>query len=47
MDSILPNKAPYRPKLGQRTTIVFGKPIYFETLVDELKKKQNSSVVYY
>ena len=44
MDSILPNKEPYKPRLNQRTTIVFGKPIYFDDLVKELKNKQKTSV---
>jgi monolysocardiolipin acyltransferase len=44
MDSILPNKHPYRPKTGQITTVVFGKPIYFDELVNDLKKKQKTSI---
>ena len=44
MDSILPNKEPYRPKINQKTTIVFGKPIYFDELVKELKTKHKTSV---
>jgi hypothetical protein len=47
MDSILPNKEPYRPQINQITTIVYGKPIYFDELVRELKQKKISSVKNY
>jgi hypothetical protein len=44
MDSILPNKEPYKPQLNQKATIVYGKPIYFDELLKELKQKKASSV---
>jgi hypothetical protein len=46
MDSILPNKQPYRPLRNQKLTIVFGEEIYFDNLVDELKKKNKTAVFF-
>jgi monolysocardiolipin acyltransferase len=45
LDDILPNKQPYVPRTKQKTTIVIGKPIYFDELVKELKEKQKSAVI--
>ena len=39
MDSVLPNKYPYIPQIGQRVTIVVGEPIYLESLIDIIKKQ--------
>ena len=44
MDSILPNEPPYMPKTKQKTTIVFGEPLYFDDLLRELKQQNKSPV---
>ena len=46
LDDILPNKQPYVPRTGQKSTIVIGKPIYFDDLVKELKQKQKTAVIF-
>ena len=46
MDTILPNKLPYRLKVGKKATIVFGQPMYFDDLVVKLKKENKSAVSY-
>lgn len=43
-DDILPNKIPYRPKFGQKATIVVGQPIYLDDIVKKLKNDKLSSV---
>ena len=40
MDSILPNKKPYIPKIGQKVTLVIGKPIDMTKTLEELKHNQ-------
>lgn len=44
MDSILPNKQPYRPQYFQKATIVVGTPIYFDDLVKKLREEKASAV---
>ena len=44
MDSILPNEPPYVPKTKQKTTIVFGEPLYFDDLLRDLKQQNKSPV---
>lgn len=43
MDSILPNKQPYRPQYFQKATIVVGTPIYFDDLVKKLREEKASA----
>lgn len=43
MDDILANYPPYIPKTKQKTTILFGEPIYFDDLVKEMKYKQKTA----
>jgi len=38
MDSILPNRKPYIPHLGQKVTVVIGKPIPINDTIEELKR---------
>ncbi|CAF0800627.1 unnamed protein product [Brachionus calyciflorus] len=44
LDDILPNRKPYVPQIGQKATIVFGKPIYFDDMLKELREKKLSSI---
>lgn len=43
-DDILPNQPPYRPQLGKRATVVVGKPIYFDSLVKQMRENKNSAL---
>ena len=47
MDDILPNKLPYRPQINKKLTILFGKPIYFESLVKEMKESLKTPVSFF
>ena len=44
MDSVLPNKEPYRPKMGQKVSIYVGEPLFLEDLVEKMKKDNRSLV---
>ncbi|XP_067930408.1 tafazzin-like [Watersipora subatra] len=44
MDRILPNKSPYRPRIGQTVIAFVGEPIKMEQLVVEWKKETSDSV---
>ena len=39
MDSILPNTKPYIPRIGQKVTLVIGKPIEVAKTLEELQKR--------
>jgi len=40
----LPNKEPYWPQTGKKTTIVVGEPIHFDDLVRDMKAAQKTPV---
>ena len=40
MDTILPNRAPYIPRLGKKVTVLIGEPIDFKDIVADMKRKQ-------
>ncbi|KAG7164620.1 tafazzin-like [Homarus americanus] len=40
MDTILPNRSPYIPRVGKTVTVVVGEPMDFKQLVSEMKEKQ-------
>lgn len=42
MDDILPNRRPYIPHVGKKVTLVIGKPIDFEYMMQQLRSKRNS-----
>ena len=44
MDSILPNKKPYYPRIMQKVTIVVGPPINVQDTLDELKTTDASAL---
>jgi hypothetical protein len=35
----MPNQYPYYPRINKETTVLFGKPIYLDKLVSELKQQ--------
>ncbi|CAE1294855.1 TAZ [Acanthosepion pharaonis] len=43
MDSILPNKKPYIPRIGQTVTILVGEPLQFKSDVDSLRQDGKSA----
>jgi hypothetical protein len=45
MDSVLPNREPYVPQMGQKVSIYVGEPLIFDELVQKMKK-ENHSLVY-
>lgn len=40
MDSILPSRFPYIPRVGKTVTVVVGEPMDFKELVSEMKEQQ-------
>ncbi|XP_071960461.1 tafazzin-like [Antedon mediterranea] len=38
MENILPNRAPYIPRIGKKITIVFGEPIDLKEILEGMKK---------
>lgn len=38
MDDILPNKTPYVPRVGKKVTLVVGKPLYLNGLLQQLRE---------
>ena len=44
MDSVLPNKEPYRPQICNKVTTCVGKPMIFDDLVKKLKEEKKSAV---
>ncbi|XP_066975796.1 tafazzin isoform X2 [Macrobrachium rosenbergii] len=40
MDAVLPNKAPYIPRVGKKVTVLIGEPMDFKEIVAEMKAKQ-------
>ena len=42
MDKVLPNQTPYIPRMGQKVTLVIGKPIDLNDTLEELKTRQAS-----
>ncbi|XP_067833121.1 tafazzin, partial [Heptranchias perlo] len=44
MSDVLPNKAPYYPRLGKRITVYIGRPFMLKQLVDDLKTQNRSPV---
>ena len=44
LDTILPNKEPYWPQTGKKTTIVIGEPLYFDDFVRDMKAAQKTPV---
>ncbi|XP_033112292.1 tafazzin-like [Anneissia japonica] len=45
MDDILPNRAPYIPRIGNKVTIVFGEPIDLKEILQGMKKRNLCPVV--
>jgi hypothetical protein len=44
MDTVLPNKTPYRLQMFKKATIVFGKPIVFDELLAQLRQQNLDAV---
>ncbi len=44
IDTVMPNKEPYRLKTNQRVTIVFGEPMVFDHVVKELREQKKTDV---
>lgn len=44
MDSVLPNKEPYVPQMGQKVSIYVGEPLVFDDLVQKMKNENRSLV---
>ena len=42
MDKVLPNQKPYIPRVGQKVTLVIGKPIDLNDTLEDLKSRQAS-----
>jgi len=42
IEKILPNEEPYIPTVKKKVTIVFGKPIYFDELIKEMKMSKKT-----
>ena len=45
MDSILPNKSPYIPKLFQKLTVLVGDPIDFRSILEAQDKTKRNAVL--
>ncbi len=44
METILANYPPYVPQINKKTTIVYGEPIYFDEMVQQLKSEKKTPV---
>ncbi|XP_023218748.1 tafazzin-like isoform X1 [Centruroides sculpturatus] len=44
MDCVLPNKAPYIPRVGQVVTVLIGNPIDFSEMREKLKKEMKTAM---
>jgi hypothetical protein len=44
MDSVLPNKEPYTPQMGQKVSIYVGEPLILDDLVKRMKIENRSLV---
>lgn len=42
MEHILPNTPPYKPRINKKVTIVVGKPMYFDDMVQRLKAEKKN-----
>ncbi|KAK7080735.1 hypothetical protein SK128_005273 [Halocaridina rubra] len=40
METVLPNRAPYIPRIGKKVTVLVGEPMDFKELVEEMKAKE-------
>jgi len=45
MDTILANYPPYVPQINKKTTIFYGKPIYFDEMIQQLKLDKKKPVI--